>query len=73
MLKYKSGNKNKHYGDWPSGIVVKFVCSALVAWGLQVRILDVDLHIAHQAMLWWCPMYKMQEDWHTCWLSDNLP
>ena len=28
---------------WPSGTVVEFVCSALVAWHLQVRIPDADL------------------------------
>ena len=48
----------------PSGIVVKFACSALVAWGSWVWIPGADLHIAHQAMLWQCPTYKVEEDWH---------
>ena len=39
----------------PRGVVVKFMCSALVAWGLQVQILGVDLHSADQAMLWQHP------------------
>ena len=33
---------------WPRGIVVKFPHSALAAWGLNVQIPCVDLHIAHQ-------------------------
>ena len=37
---------------WPGDVAVKFVCSALVAWGLQVWILGVDLPTAWQAMLW---------------------
>ena len=41
-----------------SGIVVELVHSALAAWGSQVQILGVDLHTTHQAMLWWCPIYK---------------
>ena len=36
---------------WPGGVVVKFVHSTSVAWGLQVQILGADLHIAHQPML----------------------
>ena len=39
----------------PGGVVVKFVHSASAAWGLQVQILDVDLHTTHQAMLWQHP------------------
>ena len=38
----------------PGGVVVKFVRSALVvAQGLQVQILSVDLHTACQAKPWW--------------------
>ena len=33
------------------GVVVKFTPSALVAWGLWVQILGVDLHTSHQIML----------------------
>ena len=42
----------------PSGAVVKFVCSTLVAQGSQVRIPGADLHITHQAMLWQHPFTK---------------
>ena len=48
------------------GAGVKFVCSASVAQGSLVRILGVDLYTAHQAMLWWCPTYKIEEDWQRC-------
>ena len=44
--------------------MAKFVRSASAVWGLQVWIPGVDLHTAHQAMLWWRPIYKMEEDWH---------
>lgn len=37
---------------WPSGIVIKVACSAPVAQGLQILILDMDLHTPHQAVLW---------------------
>ena len=47
----------------PSGVVFKFMCSASVTQGSQVWILGVDVHIPHQAMLWWCPTYKVEEDW----------
>ena len=56
-------SKNKKEG-WPSGIVVKFTYSVLVAQGLQVWILGTDLCTAHQAMLRWHPAYKIEEDWH---------
>ena len=42
----------------PSDWVVKVVCFALAAWGLLVWILGVDLHTAHQAMLWRRPTEK---------------
>ena len=42
----------------PSGIVVKFMCSALAVRGSQVRILGVDLQTAHQSMLWQHPTTK---------------
>ena len=42
--------------------MVKFACSALAAQGLWVLILGSDLHIAHQAMLWQHPTYKVEED-----------
>ena len=40
------------HGGRPGGAVVKFPCSALVAWGSLVQIPGVDLHTACQAMLW---------------------
>ena len=40
------------------GVVVKFACSASAASGLWVWILGVDLHTAHQAVLWRRPIYK---------------
>ena len=45
-------HKDKRLWGQPSGIVVKFSCSTLAAWGLWVRILGMDLRTAHQAMLW---------------------
>ena len=45
------------------GIVVKFAHSASVTQGSRVRILGMDLDTAHQAMLWRCPTYKLEEDW----------
>lgn len=42
----------KIFRSQPGGIVFKFVHSALVAWGSRIQIPGVDLHIAHQAMLW---------------------
>ena len=47
-------------------LVAKFVHSALAAQGSLVQILGADLHTAHQAMLWWHPTYKIEEDWHRC-------
>ena len=43
---------------WPGDVVVKFMRSALAAWGSEVRILGTDLYTTCQAMLWWCPTYK---------------
>ena len=51
-------------GGQPGGVVVKFACSALATGDLQVWIPGVDLHTAHQAMLWQCRTYKIEEDWH---------
>ena len=56
----------KKRGGQPGDIVVKFACSASAAWALQVQIPGVDLYTAHQAMLWWCPIYKVEEGWHGC-------
>ena len=58
--------KNINYGGLPGGVVVKLMHSTLVAWGSQVWILAADLHTAYQAMLWWYPTCKMEEDCHSC-------
>ena len=51
---------------WPGGVVVEFTCATWVAWGSQVQIPDMDLYTSSQAMLWWRPTYKIEEDWHKC-------
>ena len=53
--------------------MVKFARSTLATRGLWVWILGADLHTPHQAMLWQHPTHKIEEDWHRCSLSDNLP
>ena len=58
---------------WPSGVAVKFACSASAARGLWVQIPGADLHTAHQSMLWWCPTQETEEDWPRCELSDHPP
>ena len=58
---------------WPGGTVVKFMHSALVVRDSQVRILGTDTHTAHQTMQWQSPIYEIEEYWHRCQLSDNLP
>ena len=55
--------KNNKVRGWPGGIVVKFAHSATVVQGSPLQILDTDLHTTHQAMLWWHPAYKIEEDW----------
>ena len=58
---------------WSSGVVFGFTHSASTAWGSQVQIPGMDPHTAGKAVLWWRLTYKVEEDWHRCWLSDNLP
>ena len=58
--------KIKRIKGQAGGIVVKFVHSALVAKSSWVLIPGSDLYTTHQAMLWRCPTYKMEEDWHRC-------
>ena len=41
---------------------LKFVHSTSLAQGSQVWILGVNLHTAHQAMMWWHHTYKTEED-----------
>ena len=40
--------------------MVKFMHSTSAAQSSWVWILGVDLHTAHQAVLWQCPTYKKQ-------------
>ena len=58
--------KIKNFWGLTHGVMGMFACSTLVAWGSQVRILGIDLHITHQAMLWWHPTYEIKKDWHRC-------
>ena len=53
--------------------MVKSASPTSAAWGLQVPILGIDIHTAHQAVLWQCPIYKIEKDWHRRQLRDNLP
>ena len=53
--------------------MVGFTHSALVAQGSWVQIPGTDLYTGHLTMLWRCPAYKMEEDWHRCWLRASLP
>ena len=55
--------KNNKNRAQPSG---KISCSTTVAQGLWVQIPGMDVHPAHQAMLWWHPTYKIEEYWHRC-------
>ena len=36
------------------------------AQGLQIWILGMNLCTAHQTMLWWRPIYKIEGDGHSC-------
>ena len=71
-LSQTSGNKGngpvfrKRTGGWPGGIMVKFAHSTSAAQDSGVWISGVDLHTAHQAMLWQHPTYKIEEDGHRC-------
>src|SRR3712207_9052226 len=63
--KYRFYHYLKKKISWgqPRGVLVKFMCSASVAWGSLVWIPGAHLHTAHQAMLWQHPTYKIEEDW----------
>ena len=50
-----SVNQKPPLWGWPSGIAVKFVCSASAARGSLVWILGAVLHTTYQAMLWCHP------------------
>ena len=53
--------------------MVKFTRSTSVARGSQVQILGVNLHTAHQAMLWQGPTHKIEEDWPCANIHANPP
>ena len=63
---WNSGLLKKEKRGQPSGIVVKFVHSASAAQGSPVWILGMNLHTAHQTILWQHPIYKLKEDCHRC-------
>ena len=56
--------KNMEARGQPDGVVGEFEHSASAALGSQVQTPGADLYTAHQAMLWWCPIYKVEEDWY---------
>ena len=49
-------------GCQPGGVVVKFTRASSATWGSWIQIPGVDLHTTHQAMLWWHPIYKVEEE-----------
>ena len=53
----QKSNEDRGMKKWcwgrPGGWVVEFAHSALAARGSPVQIPGVDLHAAHQGMLWW--------------------
>ena len=53
-------------GGWPSGTVVKFAHSALVARGLPGRILGADKALLIKPCCGRRPTYKVEEDRHGC-------
>ena len=61
------------FGGWPCGIVVKFSALCFGGLGLWVCFPGIGLHHLSAAVLWQHPIYKIQEDWHRCWLRAHLP
>ena len=56
----------------PGGIVLKFARSALAAWGSQVWVPGAELAPLVKPCCGGIP-YKIEEDWHRCYLRANLP
>ena len=65
-IQHETMVKDEKLWGQPSGIVVQFTCSTVAAQGSWVQIPSVNLHTAHQAMWWWHPTYKIEEDRHRC-------
>ena len=63
---YKTSVKKMSNRGWPSGMVVKFVCSALAVRGLLVQILGMDLAPLVKPCWGRHPKYKVEEDGHGC-------
>ena len=61
-----------HMRGWPGGVVIKFARSALVVRGSQAWIPGVDLALLIKPHCGGVSQ-KIEEDWHRCQLSDNLP
>ena len=51
---------------------LKFCMLCFSGLGLWVRIPGMEL-LHSSAMLWQHPTYKIEEDWHMCYLRGNLP
>ena len=66
MCKKQFGDKNRQDRSQPSGLVVKFACSASATWGSWVQIPGAHLRADHQTVLWRHPICKIEEDWHRC-------
>ena len=51
---------------------LKFCALCISSLGSQVQFPGSDL-LHSSAMLWWHPTYKVEEDWHGCYLRAYLP
>ena len=55
--------KEKQVGVGPTAEWLNFHMLCFGGQGLWVWILDTDL-VHSSVMLWWHPIYKVEEDWH---------
>ena len=58
--------RNVSSRGWPAGSEVKRTRSALVAWGLSVRIPGADMAPLDKPCCSRHPAYKVEEDGHGC-------